>query len=62
MILEALISGRMQSHASTAESVAKVRAQLGHEQFDRVYAQGSTLNLEEAIDVIWRARSRMAPR
>jgi hypothetical protein len=44
------------------ESLAKVRAQLGHEQFDRVYAQGSTLNLEEAIDVIWRARSRMAPR
>ena len=40
------------------ESRVKVRAQLGEEQFDRVYAQGSTLNLEEALDV---ALGRAAP-
>ncbi len=40
------------------ESLVKVRAQLGEEQFDRVYAQGSTLNLEEALDV---ALGRAAP-
>jgi len=26
-----------------------VRAQLGDEQFDRAYAQGRTLNLDEAL-------------
>jgi tetratricopeptide (TPR) repeat protein len=40
------------------ESLAKVRAQLGQEQFDRVYAQGSALNLDEALDV---ALGRAAP-
>ena len=30
-------------------SLADVRAQLGDEQFDRAYAQGRTLNLDEAL-------------
>ena len=34
------------------DSLDKVRAHLGQEQFDRVYAKGTMLSLEEALDVV----------
>jgi hypothetical protein len=33
------------------DSLDQVRARLGQEQFDLVYAHGTTLSLEEALDV-----------
>jgi tetratricopeptide (TPR) repeat protein len=36
---------------SRQDSLDQVRAHLGQEQFDRVYAHGTTLSLEEAVDV-----------
>jgi hypothetical protein len=33
------------------ESLNQLRAQLGKEQFERAYAQGMALSLEEAIDL-----------
>jgi hypothetical protein len=33
-----------------AKGLDQVRAHLGQEQFDRVYAHGTTLSLEQVLD------------